>query len=225
MKKLILLVVLAALMVTAKSYSQDSTKQLLNLPKIKNIGFYIAPEYQYGQLKDKFTSFAGVSGMILFNKTFGIGGEYQHNTYDNYSPSGISPLLLRGDFGGLKMEYIIKPNSAIHYSFNLLVGGGSASADSAATYRKLYNDSIRNDHHRFDHKSGIRSDYFIIQPGVQIEANLIRCLKLFAGVNYRFSIDGDHINSLLPSSTLQGLSVSAGIKIGLFDYKIKKNNP
>ncbi len=222
---------LMGLIISSKVNAQDSTNTLLHIPKITQIGFYIAPEYQYGQLRNGFTSFAGVSGMVIFNKSFAIGASMQRSIYLDYSPSAVKPLNLRGSFGGLKMEYTVNPGSAVHLSFPLLIGGGMAEADSAS----YFNSAIASDpmdmdgkfrHRRNDFRRnrGYHNEYFIIQPGVQVEANLVKCVKLFAGANYRFSIPtySTGNSSLLPASTLQGLSLNVGVKVGLFDINLKK---
>jgi hypothetical protein len=227
MKKLNLLVGLAILLATFKGFSQDSTKVLFHFPKaqINTIGFYVAPEYQFGQLKNEFTSIGGVSGMILINNKFGIGASMAQSLDRTFSPTGITPLYLHTAVGGLKMEYVCYPQSAVHFSFNLLLGGGMASADSSKYFdRRNVADFDHSGMDRQNHidNQGIRSNFFIAQPGAQIEANIFKYVKLFAGVNYRFAVQGNSSNSLLPTSTLQGLSANVGLKIGLFDYQIHK---
>ena len=227
MKKLNLLLGMTLLVASGSMYAQDSTKVLFHIPKpnISTIGIYIAPEYQYGQLKNKFTSLGGFSGMVLFNSKFGIGGTMERSLDRSFSPSGISPLYLHTSVGGLKLEYVIMPQSVVHFAVNLTIGGGMARADSSSSFRNYYDRSDRMDFgdHNIDrhdrmNETGIQSNFFITQPGAQIEANLFKYVKLFAGVNYRFAIQGNRSNALIPTSTMQGLSASVGLKIGLFEH-------
>ena len=156
----------------------------------------------------------------------------------SFSPSGIKPLVLNANVGGLKLEYVVMPQSAIHCSFNLLLGGGSARADSAnQKYDRLRNGPMMGYHHGYEmwgnnellfpKPNVIRSDFMVIQPGVELEANLFKYVKLFAGANYRFTAKGNHSDVLIPSTTLQGLSANVGLKIGLFDFntdRFRKSN-
>jgi hypothetical protein len=238
MKKTILLVIIFGLISVVKSYSQDSTKTMFHVPKIQYIGVYVAPEFQYGQLKSQFTSLSGFSGMVLLNNKFGIGATMEHSIDRSFSPSGIKPLVMNANVGGLKLEYVVMPQSAIHCSFNLMVGGGSASADSANNkYGRHRYGPMMGQYHRYGpygyndpfltKPAEIRSDFMVVQPGMELEANLFKYVKLFAGANYRYAVKGNHIDALIPASTLQGFSANVGLKIGLFDFntdKFRKSN-
>jgi hypothetical protein len=213
---------LPILLMSFKSYAQDSTKTLIHFSEIKQLGLYFAPEYQYGQLKSQYTSFAGGSAMLLVNKKFAFGFTMQQSVYLSYSPTDISPLVLKGSFGGLKLEYTCHPDAAVHLSFPLVIGGGYARADSA-NYVDDNNDMSPNQYKSY-RRRGIRNSYFIVQPGVNVEANLVRFVKIFAGVNYRFSIPtySTSTTNIIPASTLQGLGFSIGLKMGLFDFNVHR---
>jgi hypothetical protein len=224
MKKIILLISLFVFTNTIRIYSQDTTKTLFHfhVPKINYLGLYVAPEYQYGQLKNGFTSFGGFSGMILFNKKFAAGVTIQKSLDHSYSPSGISPLKLSGQFAGI--EYTIHPDKAVHFSFPLIVGMGSCRIDSASYTKLSQIDTTFQDrrNNKMEHK-GNRSDYFLIQPGVQVEANLFKFIKLYFGASYRFSINTEGtISSTISATALQGFSLNAGMKIGFFDYNTRR---
>jgi hypothetical protein len=236
MKKMIVMVstMCLTLATTVSVLAQDSTKLSVKTQKLQYLGFYVAPEFQYGQLKNSFTEWSGMSGMLLFNKTFGIGATAMVSTKHNYSPSGVSPLYLRSAYAGLKTEYIIKPNSRVHFNANLVLGGGGSMLDSVAMEhggrgsrhnKKRGHDHDRNNDHNHDrHNSSVaHAHYYIIQPGIQAEANVFRFMKVFAGAQYRLAIKSGTTSELLPASTMQGFSTSIGVKLGIFDYKLGKN--
>jgi hypothetical protein len=60
-----------------------------------------------------------------------------------------------------------------------------------------------------------------VQPGVQVEANVFKCMKVYAGVNYRVAWK-DAMPNQLSNSTVEGLSANAGIKFGLFEVPTHK---
>ena len=223
------MIVLAAIVAafTTSSFAQETeseTKTLFHLSKVSNIGLYVAPEYQYGQLKNQFTSFGGYSVMLVFNNTFSIGMHQMESLDPKYSPSGVSPLLLSSSSLGLKMEYTFKPNSSVHVSFPLIIGSGSLRADSASNTMSAY-DTIM-DMHKSDRKPidrGSRAEFLLIQPGVQLEANLFKFVKVYAGAYYRIPIDlNNNSTAMLTKNVLQGVLFNAGLKIGLFDYSTSK---
>lgn len=202
--------------------AQDTIHTLLKLTKPHSWGIYLAPETQYGQVKSAFTGFGGGSAMLMINNRFAFGVTAQRSLNRNFSPKGISPLFLQSAIGGLKMEYTPKPTAAVHVTFPLLVGAGFAQADSLSE-----NHASRSfeGHGRNNGFSGNRGNsYAIIQPGINVEANLLSFMKLFVGANYRFSILSDNNSALLTANTLQGVSISAGAKVGIFDYHFKKRN-
>ena len=97
---------------------------------------------------------------------------------------------------------------------------GVASADS------LSSRNGRDDLFEFGGKgnrgNNDRNSFVVIQPSIQIEANLVRFVKLFAGVNYRLAFKENSTTNQLPSNTLQGISFNFGAKMGLFDFHVKQ---
>ena len=193
------------------------TKTLLGLPKIHFLGLYVAPEYQLAQLAGKFTSMTGGSVMLLVNKKFAIGAS-GFTTLDNFVPTQISQtkdFRLNNSFGGVRLEYTLNPNNAVHVSFPLLIGGGMASIDSVNTHNNQINSEANETHGRSEQNGGV--SYFIVQPGVNVEANLFRYAKIFAGVSYRILAGADEGSEVVASSIppptidrLSGLSFSVG---------------
>jgi len=208
-----------AIFTSKQSTAQDSsTTQLITLPKVNHIGLYIAPEFQYGQLKNSFTGFGGNSFMLLINKKLGVGLTSFRNMDRNYSPSGIAPLILSSDFKGIKFEYTVRGNKALHLTFPLIIGLASTTADSAGMLygrNRLHNQM--NDMTNAPKRSfETRSKYMFVIPGVQLEANVFRFMKVYAGISYRLAWK-DAMPNQLANSTVEGLSANAGIKLGIFD--------
>jgi hypothetical protein len=216
MKKVILMACLALGLVSSRLQAQDSTRTLLKVPHISTVGIYAAPEFQFGQLHNDFTTFGGGSLMLVLNKRFAIGATGMRSLDRNYSPTGVSPLVLHSGFGGLKLEYTVNPNAPIHISFPLVIGGGSARADSAFYSRRRPVPGI-DTVGRFNRpNNGV--NYFLIQPGVQVEANIFSFMKLYIGASYRLPLQSNTFGTgTLPANTLQGFSASIGIKAGIFD--------
>jgi hypothetical protein len=211
-----------ALFTSKQTEAQDSsTTQLIKLPKVNHIGFYIAPEFQYGQLKNGFTGFGGNSFMLLINKKLGVGLTSFRNMDRNYSPSGIAPLILSSDFKGIKFEYSVRGNKALHLSFPLTIGVARTTTDSIGMFYGKNHDQMNEipnaPHRSFEN----RSIYMFVMPGVQLEANVFKFMKVYAGVNYRLAWK-DAMPNQLANSTVEGLSANAGIKLGVFEVSTSK---
>jgi hypothetical protein len=172
--------------------------------KIQSLGFYIAPELSYGQFSGSFAPIAGNSVMLIVNKKFAIGATASGTIRNNNTSSG--------QFGGLKMEFTPKPDALVHVSFPLVIGAGSIST------RGSFGDFDR--HGRNDDKFEFnRNGSFVLQPGVNVEANVFKYAKVFLGANYRLSANESGYNT-----DLSGFASSLGLKFGVFDYKLKKKS-
>lgn len=217
MKRQILFSLVALMLTASQIVAQDTTHTILKLNRPQYLGLYIAPEMQYGQLNSGFTPFGGASAMLLIGKRFAIGMTAQRSLNESYSPKGVSPLYLQGGFGGLKMEYTAKPNAAIHMSFPLVVGMGFASTDSTLNRGRHLDNRDYGNGNRFGN-----NNFVVIQPGIQVEGNLIRYAKFFVGASYRIAIANSNNSTTIPTNTLSGVSINAGLKLGLFDFYIGK---
>ncbi len=196
---------------------------------VKYLGLSVGSAFQYGSLAGEFTPMAGVSGTLHINKKWGIGLA-GYSTVNDFTPTALnakSLLNLNVMYGGLKMEYTPNPNAAVHVSFPLLIGGGRTKVDSANRYRKsFWGFDGKGRNNRREVNGGDDTGFWVIQPGINIEANVIRFLKIYAGASYRLtpSVNTETTTSL-PTPTaaqLSGLNISAGLKIGLFDYQLHR---
>jgi hypothetical protein len=219
-KKSLAIAVLISLISTLKLSAQDTTHTLLKFRKPESIGIYVAPEFQYGSLNGDFTNFGGGSLMLMVNNRFAFGITGQSSISSTFSPKNNSPLFVRSQFGGGKIEYAINPYSAIHITLPLVVGVGQVQADSLSGRSGFWGGGERNNN--YYNRRG--NTYIVIQPGVNVEANLFKAMKLFVGANYRFSMLDETVTTVLPASALQGLSISAGMKVGIFNFSIKKKS-
>ncbi len=217
-KKCFILALLFAVAIGGLCAQNDTMRTVFKRDSVRYLGIYVAPEYQYSQSYGDFTSYTGGALMLIVNKRLAFGPAAYHLVEEAYSPTEIAPFRLRAGFGGLKVERTIRPNSAVHVGFSLLLGGGYASADTMG--RRNFDHDHSNDNNRDFRNRG--NTYFIGQPGLTLEANLWRRLKVFTAANYRFASKTSGSSALVNASALQGFGMSAGIKLGVFDWKVRK---
>lgn len=172
--------------------------------KMQSLGFYIAPELSYGQFNGSFAPIAGNSFMLTVNKKFAIGASVAGTVQDRNSTT------TGGHFGGLKMEYSPKPDALVHVSFPLLIGAGSTATRNS--FEGFDRRGRYDDRFEFD-----RNESFVLQPGVNVAANIFKYAKVFLGANYRLAANKSGYDT-----DLSGFSSSLGLKFGVFDYKLKK---
>lgn len=216
-KKMLLCLILGVVG-TTNVMAQDSTKSEMKTVfgkkkvalKVNYLGIYLAPEYQYGQLGSNTTSLGGAALMLQFNKKFAIGAT-GFGSFRNRQNTDLN-----AQFGGLKMEYTVMPNAAVHVSFPLVLGVGGNGFDFDDDYRgEKGRDRDFDDVFDDDNRHTMSR---IIQPGVNVEANLSRYAKFYVGANYRFAFSHNSSNT----TDLSGFVGNVGLKIGVFDYTLKK---
>jgi hypothetical protein len=247
--KNLILMMLAMTLTTTGIYAQDhnETKTLFGnkkfspFKKINTLGLYVAPEIQYAGLAGGYAPMGGISAMLQVNKKWGIGG-IAYTTLEDYTPTKLSSTKaynFDAQFGGLKLEFTPKPNSLVHVSFPLVIGAGMAKIDSVDANHNSKNDGDmygekgknegRKDNGNSENGKMGKEDnlFFMIQPGIHLETNILKYAKIFVGANYRIAAGKSGATSTNPlliptSSQMSGLLVNFGVKVGLFDYNIRR---
>jgi len=112
---------------------------------------------------------------------------------------------LTGGYGGLVLEPIVFPNFPVHLSLPVLIGAGGI-AYTTSNYYPEYDDS--------DYFVEDSYAYFIIEPGVELELNMLKFFRLAFGGYYRYTSDIDLID--YPENVLHGFSGGITFKFGKF---------
>ena len=116
-------------------------------------GYSVAFDVRFSELNGDFTNFVGLYGGWLINHRFllGVGGYGKTSGVDR-SQMG---------YGGLVLEYFIRPERLWNPSVKMLVGGGAISWNWT-------------------------DPFFVAEPEVKMNLNLSRRWRLAFGGGYRF---------------------------------------
>lgn len=140
----------------------------------------------YGAVVVKFTSvnddlgvLVGGRGGWIINHTFSIGGA-GYGLVNNVRANSVGPFgqeFVDFGYGGLDLEFIANSDDLVHFSVHTLIGGG------AAGFRYGFGDDnwdwdSSDGNHRFD-------AFFVIEPGVNIDLNIIKWFRVSLGAGYR----------------------------------------
>lgn len=180
----------------------------------KNIvhGVYFGFNVHYGKIDNQDTALGNVKLAYVANQQIEIGfaitGFFNERPNDNPTLFNGDKIAMLGGYAGLHVEPILFGKKFISVSFPLLVGGGLVgySGNENNEYENLKKDD-------FD-------DFFIVEPGVNILYNFSRFTQLETGIKYRLTSK----YNLLPyeEGNLNGFSIGAGLKIGIFNMGRKK---
>ena len=149
----------------------------------------------------------GIAGSAFSDCIYGL----------NYDRPDLNPdgYYMEGGYGGLLIEPVFAPRFPVHISFPMLIGaGGIAFTGDNDNYdwNSWDNwDDWDNDSHRYVIKS---KAFLVVEPGIELEINLARFLRLGAGVSYRFT-NGIRVENQ-SEHLLNGLSGAVNLKFGVF---------
>lgn len=197
---------------------KDTLETIFKKNKEASIGFFFEPEMKFYFQNQRFNEpvalVLGSKTAMVFNKNFIFGisghGKVTPSTYygvykykDDYSGEEIthSNQKMRTEYGyaGIIFGGIVKPNKAVHASFTSLFGGGTS------------NEFIIKD----NGSKGTTFNsptFFILEPTIDLEANLSKFFRLKAGVTYKYILASKFES--LSSNDLSGIGLQIGVKIG-----------
>jgi hypothetical protein len=218
MKTRIFLAAIMAIGIMSFTFGQERTtgefQTLFGNPNKKiSHGGYGAISIGYTQIdnKDVMTLGGRAGWLIDHHITLGfMGTAFVNSIYvDGYWPTEdgfYDGYYLVGGYGGFFIEPIIAPNFPIHASFPILIGGGGLAL----------NDYTWHDYDwEYDYYEPFDWDsYFIFEPGVEIELNVVKFFRVAFGASYRLT-SSLHM-AYVPKDMLNGFNANVSLKFGKF---------
>jgi len=171
----------------------------------------------YGAISNKFTTIRGdyanlteVYGGWFINHKFMLGIAAAATTNNLRVPEqynvrpGVAMSYAYGQFG-MMTEYVLWSNRLVHANLNLMTGAGfTLQYDRFGNYE---NDDWR----RYPRDENW---FMVMEPGVQVEVNLLRWMRFSPGVSYRKTFGSDGLG--MSDGDLSNLSYNVTLKFGKF---------
>ncbi|MEM6767531.1 MAG: hypothetical protein AAF824_12095 [Bacteroidota bacterium] len=168
----------------------------------------------YGALTIHATEFAdgenailvGGRGAWVMNHGFALGlaGYGLVNTIEYADKIPGRNAKMEMGYGGLLLEPIILSRLPVHISIPTVLGVGWAG----------YRDPDRQLGDLFDEDIFDEDVFFVLEPGINLELNIIRSFRLGLNAQYRFTQDLDLVNT--STDNLEGWSAGVILKFGRF---------
>jgi len=213
MKK-IFTILLLALFVQVSFAQEEETKEkrgsdintIFSEENLKFTGGFIGPEFKVSDTYDDYGLLVGgrIGAIINDNFLIGLGG-YGLTTKSTFVATDNNIYRISMGYGGLAMEYTLFRKKVIHFSIPVMVGAGGYS---------FYEDDSNDFWYNYNEVDN--SAAFIVEPGVNIELNLVRFIKFSTGVSYRLVYGTNLDVVVITNEELSDLSFNASIKFGLF---------
>lgn len=154
----------------------------------------------------------GRAGWVIdHHVTIGLAGNAFMNSIliDGYWPAdqGYNDgYYLVGGYGGFFVEPIVFPNFPVHVSFPILIGAGGVALNDDTWHDYKYEDDYYDP---YDWDS-----YFVVEPGVEIELNLVKYFRIAFGASYRYT-SNTHM-AYVPKDLMNGFNGNVTFKFGKF---------
>ncbi|PLX14452.1 MAG: hypothetical protein C0594_00025 [Marinilabiliales bacterium] len=192
----------------SQSENNDEIKTIFG--KIDSHGGYLGFDISVSEIDGENAMFIGGKGAWVIGHGFSVGlaGGGFFNDYHFNEKLGEN-VNLEGGYGGLLLEPIILPKFPVHISMPVLLGLGGVS------YTSDYYNTMDDEWSNFIEAGDA---FLIVEPGVQIEMNLVRSVRVCVGASYRYTseLDLDYQYTGVNNDVLDGLSFGASIKFGKF---------
>lgn len=204
-------VALLMLIVSNKPLFAQEIQTLFKRSEIRKSGGYASIGNQFTTINGDFANMPSIYGGWFINRKFLLGLGMAATT--NYIPVPLAhsqnPLRKMtyqyGQFG-LMTEYVAASTHLIHLNFNLLTGAG---------FVLQYDRKSRDEWDFGDDKDNTDPNcFFVMEPGVQVEFNLLKWMRFSPGVSYRRVFGSDARG--LSDRSLSNVSYNLSLKFGKF---------
>jgi hypothetical protein len=200
--KIKLIIILSAVVLNITAQTNEEAKTLFGNGS-PHIGYFINPSCQFGIFAGANAIIPEIGAGVILNNKYSLNILYKLTVTENTSGGEANQLYLHGQWFGLKAEYSLKPEGMVHLNFPLEIGAGEIELDLKDSYEN-YQIIIPSGDAWFAY----------LEPGVTIEINLQKFIKLNLSAGYRFVSDVTFRN--ISEKDLKGFTFTTGLKIGLF---------
>lgn len=205
--KQILLFTLSFLIITQVSGADDPSEEKLvsesaevtNKPSLT--GWYGSLSFNNTNTYSKSIFAYTLGGGLVYNNNILVG--LKMNIFNSIGEGTVFNSVkrntqgyLKGGYVGLNVEPVVNAEKRISFSFPFVFGAGNIWFNST--------DKM------FDGTPLGRGSFYLVEPGIEMQLNLIKGLKLCGGISYRHT-NGTNIGDL-PYDILDGLNTGISIK-------------
>jgi hypothetical protein len=194
--------------ITMAQENQNEYKSIFNKKKDQKVahGGYGAFGVGYTTIDGKDAILMNFKGAWVINHNIALGFAGS-GFYNNLSKTADNTQdYLGGGYGGFYFEPILFAKSPVHLTFPILIGGGGISV--------VPYDHWDYDSYNYQYSYDV---FFIVEPGVELEINMVKFFRIALGASYRFT-NGVLLNysatEVVPVDALDGFNFYMNFKFG-----------
>jgi len=198
-------------LIKIKKDTSSSMKTLFKPAKLQSIGLSFQSQVLFGKGGPE----RGMGVQLHLNNKLSLGMASFNSNPRNDDPNRYSDEPRRR-FTAFTMEATPMANKVFHLSFPLAIGRIQEESPMI-NYSSSYYYSSYMPQPGLGYRQDRRGEIALgVQPGINLEVNLFKYIKVFGGANYRFAFGEEKT---------PGMSRAAGtigVKLGVFDKKVKR---
>jgi hypothetical protein len=214
MKKIVLIIfaLFSAYQLVAQSDSTSTT--ISSKPeKYQNTSIFGSSQFVggFGALSTKVTQvdnehimMMGLKGAVVFGHNFNLGLA-GYGFLNTSSLNSVDSIEYGGGYGGLYLEPVLWSKQPVHLAFPMIVGAGGVSTG-------LYGGKSNSNDYDWSNENS--SAFFVFEPGVVVEFNIIENVRFDIGGTYRFTYGLDLPD--VSSNVLDAWAIDFTLKVGVF---------
>lgn len=184
--------------------------------KQMSFGGYGGPELKLTTFKEKYGLMVGGHGGFIMNHNFIIGGGgYGLTTNSRFNEDTMN---LQTGYGGLRLEYVCCSHKLVHFSVPVLIGAGgvriTSETDDADYVSVNYDTNDDDEIDIWEWKEVETGAYFVLEPGVNVELNVVKHFRIAMGGSYRY-VAGSNLEDV-SDKELSDFAFNLSFKFGVF---------
>lgn len=207
MKKTLLITALLICFIGSSFAQESEYRTVFGSGRKISHGAYGALTFGYTSIDGRDALMSGMKGgwIIDHRLTLGFSGTGFMNDLRFTDKLSNEAVNMAGGYGGLLIEPIIAPFAPVHIAFPVIIGAGGVAY---VNYNRWNYDS-------YSEPTVWDSDvFFVLEPGVEIEFNVVRFMRLAVGASYRHTSEVMLLNT--NKDVLRGFNGTFSLKFGKF---------
>jgi hypothetical protein len=209
MRSIVILFVICIGLVPCFAQEQAEPRTLLG--GVQDVSLFISPALKGTQLNSQYGLMAGGSAGIMLDHVFYIGAAgYKLFTDVKASRTGADSTSIDMQYGGGILGYRLGAADLFHIGLQGVIGYGEVE----------YGHGGRGHHHDelFDDDNGAHgsSRFYVAEPSVTAELNLVSHVQLGVEAGYRFCMGVDSTMAGVTNRELSGPSAAATLRVVIF---------
>jgi hypothetical protein len=191
--------------------TSSSMRTLFKPQKLKSFGLSLQSQVLFGKGGPE----RGMGVQVHLNNKLSLGIASFNSIDRRDDRNGMTPEP-RQRFNAITLEATPMANKVFHLSFPLAIG--RIQEEAPMINYPAYPGTIYqpNPYRQADDRFMNGPRALGIQPGINLEVNLFKYVKVFGGANYRFAFGEEKTRDM---SRATG---TIGVKVGVFDYRKKR---